>query len=294
VSPRWNRSVRLRIGVDAVRASAHAGWPRVATIARAERPVTSPARVATDPSAHAPEVDAALAELGARMPLQGARLEVQVASTLLHFDVVEGDFGAQTDRQLQGVASACLSEMLGDEAAGRAVRWHLQDDDRHLLIVALSDAWIELAQAAATAAGLRLASVRPAFVARWNESRKAMKPGPGVFVVCDPRDLAIAAVADGAIAAISVGDGVDLAIEPPAPAPRTLGVATAATGAVASSGFSPDRPGIATVDDRVDRFLSARGQDPETLASFVMVAPDGTPVAASPRWSVIASPEMRA
>jgi len=271
VSPRWNRSVRLRVGADAVKASAHAGWPRATTLVEAWRAVASPARVATDPSAHAPEIDAALAELGSRMPLDGARLEVHLASALLHFDVVEGDFGAQTDRQLQGVAAACVSEMLGDEAAGRAVRWHLQDDDRHLLIVALAQAWIETLQSAATATGLRLASVQPALVARWNESGKAMKPGMGVFAACDPRDLAIAAVADGAIAAISVGDGVELSVGPGA----------------------AGRRGMAAVDDRVDRFLSARGQDPEAQSSFVLVAPHRNADAASTRWSVIASPEMR-
>ena len=292
MSPRWNRSVRLHIGTDAVRAVARGGWPRAATIAETHRAVASATAAAAGMVPHAQAIEAALDELGAAVRMKGARLEAEIASTLLHLDVVEGDFGAQSDRQLQGVATACVSEMLGDEAAQRAVRWYLQPDDRHLLIAALAEDWIALVQSAATAAGLRFASLEPAFVARWNESGKAMRAGNGIFAVCDAAELAIAAVADGAIAAISVGAGVGLqadaprASAKPAPAPSR-------TSRIVSSGFSPERQGVATMDERVDRFLSGRGQDPDLQSAFVLVAADSPPMAASTRWSVIASPELR-
>lgn len=291
MSPRWNRSVRLHIGVDAVGAVAQAGWPRAVAIAATRRSVATGASAA-DRAPHAQAIEAALGELGALAPIQGARLEVEMASALLHLDVVEGDFGAQTDRQLQGVAAACVAEMLGDDAARRGVRWHLQRDDRHLLLVALAEDWIESLQAAATSAQLRLARVAPAFLARWNECGDAMRPGHGVFAVDGATELALAAVVDGSIAAISVGAGVGLQVEAPAPtapAPRPLHPSP-----IVSSGFSPDPQGTANLDERVDRFLSSRGQDPDLQSAFVLVASDSSPpVAASTRWCVIPSPEGR-
>lgn len=283
MSPRWNRSVRLQVGRDAVAAVARAGWPRAVVVARARRAVEAGA-------AHAQAVEAVLQDLAAQTPLAGARLEAEIASALLHLDVVEGDFGGRTDRQLQGIAAACVAEMLGDDAARCAVRWHLQRDDRHLLVAAIAQDWLDLLQSAAKSAGLRLASVAPEFVVRWNACGGATKPGDGVFAVCAATDLAIAAVADGAVAAISVGAAVDLGAAQSRPEPP----ATAAASRVAAAGFSPDRRAMATVDERVDRFLCGRGQDPAAQSAFVLVAADEPAVAASARWSVRPSREMRA
>jgi hypothetical protein len=293
VSPRWNRSVRLRIGADTVEAAASAGWPRSVLIAESKRPATGGTLPGSGGAVHAPAIEAALADLASRTDIRGARLEVDVASTLLHLDVVEGDFGALTDRQLQGIAAACVSEILGDEAGGQSVRWHLQRGERHLLVIALAQRWIDLLQSAAATAGLHLASVQPAFIARWNASGGAMKGGDGVFAVCGSGDFAIAAVADGAIAAISVGAGVDLRIEAASPDDRSP-KDPARPGRMVSSGFSPDRQGMAIVDERVDRFLSGRGQDPEEQSAFVLVAADSLQMAASTRWSVVRPPESRA
>jgi hypothetical protein len=282
--------VRLLVDAGAVKARARAGWPKSVAFAEAQRQVASSTPAGADAAAHAQAIASVLAELGEHADMQGSRLDVEIGSALLHLDVVEGDFGAQTDRHLQGVAAACVAEMLGDEADRRAARWHLQRDDRHLLIVALAQDWIDLLQAAAASAGLRLASVEPSFIARWNERGRAMKPGHGIFAVCGGGDLAIAAVADGAIAAISVGTGVDLRVDSSGPAPRQAQAFPRPDPAV-SSGFSPDRQGMATVDERVDRLLSGRGQDPQAQSAFVLVAPDVPSVAASTRWSVFASPE---
>jgi hypothetical protein len=120
-----------------------------------------------------------------------------------------------------------------------------------------------------------------------------MKSGNGVFALCGSGDFSIAAVADGAIAAISVGEGVDLRIETPPPAARAP-KDPARSSLVVSNGFSPDRQGMAIIDERVDRFLSGRGQDPEEQSAFVLVAADSLPIAASPRWSVIRPSERRA
>ena len=292
MSPRLNRFVRLHIGTDTVRAVAHAGWPRATVIAEAHRAVASATPAEAGRVPHAQAIEAALDELASAARTKGARLEAEIASTLLHLDVVEGDFGAQTDRQLQGVAAACVSEMLGDEAAQRAVRWYLQPDDRHLLIAALAEDWIALVQSAATSAGLRIASLEPAFIARWNECGQAMKTGNGVFAVSGAEEFAIAAVEDGAIAAISVGAGVGLHVDTPRPSAKASPAAARSSGVV-SSGFSPERHGVATMDERVDRFLSGRGQDPDLQSAFILVAADSPPVVASTRWSVIASAGMR-
>jgi hypothetical protein len=258
--------VRLRVGVDAVEADALVRWPRAASVGQASRPVQRAPCSPPDVTAYAQTIDETLRELSSVASVKGARLEAELANALLHLDVVEGDFGAHTDRQLQGIASACVSEMLDDDHSERVVRWHLQRDERHLLIVAIAQDWIDLLHAAGRSAGLRLGNVEPEFISRWNESRHALKPGNAVFAVSAGADLAIAAVQDGTIAAISVGAGIEL----------------------------PEAPGAALLDDRVDRFLSGRGQDPQSQSAFVLASSRTPTFATSTRWTVVGQPEKRA
>jgi hypothetical protein len=228
------------------------------------------------------------------------RLQVELSSALVHLDVVDGDFAGRTDRQLQGVADACVAEMLGDAAAGHAVRWQLQRDGRHLMIAAIPGALLSMFEECARAFGMRLASVQPQFVTQWNAFGQALKPGQGVFAVAAARDLAIAAIVDGAISSISVGPAVDIDAgddEAPMPVvdrvyskPATALVVTSSTG-TARGAFSSTRPtptsGTDALDARVDRLLFGSGLDPDAQSAFVLVAPDTASIAASPRWSVM-------
>ena len=83
-------------------------------------------------------IDAALASWPARRSLKGAQLDVELADSLVHLDVVAGDFAANSDRQLASVAAACVDELLGDAAKDHEIRWQLQPDGTHLLIGAVA------------------------------------------------------------------------------------------------------------------------------------------------------------
>ncbi len=302
----WNSTVRLRIAPNAVEATLRGGWPRSAPPVQARRgvePSTDPG--AGDAGDHAKAIDAALQEIAALAPLKGARLDVELSGALLHLDVVEGDFAACADRQLQDIAQACVVEMLGDDAADHEVRWQLQRDERHLLIVAIARARLAMFEDVARGAGMRLRSVRPEFIVRWNEFGKAVRPGHCVFAVSATTDLSIAAVVDGAIASISTGPGVDLrdgaaAGEASAPAVARVYSKPAKSLLVTSSSgagrgvFSSTRPmpqeGFDALDARVDRLLAGSGQDPANQSAFILVASGVSPLTATPRWAVM-SPE---
>jgi hypothetical protein len=256
-------------------------------------------------------IESVLRELEQNSPLRGATLTVELSDALVHLDVVAGDFVGQTDRQLQAVASACVSELLGDEANGHEVRWQLQADDRHLLICAIPQSQLATLEQAAATCGLRLESVQPDFALQWNVHARALKPGRGVFAVTMGSHVAIASVAGGVISAFSVGHlftAPDRSIEGPDSQPsesaseRSLAAEKLDSrigglllglglGGHARSAFSLTQPNpldiVEMLDSRVDRLLVGIGQDPLAQSAFVLVTPDASTPMASPRWAVM-------
>ena len=304
----WNKTVHLRVSPDEVRATLAIGWPRAATAAEARREIeaSDPGASASDgvgtPDAggHAQHIDAVLQEIDSQSPLKGGRLHVELASALLHLDVADGDFAGRTDRQLLDIATACVAEILGDTAGDHEIRWHLQRGGRHLLIAAIDSSLLAMLSEAAQAWGMRLASVQPEFVTQWNAHGHAVKPGQCVFAVSATRDLAIAAVVDGAISSVSIGPPIDIDAsdeEPSTPVVERLYAKTLTglrvTGLASTSHgvFSPSRlqplSGTDALDVRVDRMLVASGRDPAEQSVFVLVAPDAPSIAPSPRWSTL-------
>ena len=303
----WNRSVRLHLDADEVSAVCRVGWPRAAAGAEARcsvasvdpaSPVSNDAPSA-DPGGLAQAVRTVLQDVATQSPAKGASVHVELSNALLHLDVVEGDFGGCTDRQLADIAAACAAEILGPAADDHEVRSHLQRDGRRLLIAAIGRPLLSMLSDEARACGMRLASATPEFVAQWNAHGRAVKPGECVFAVSAPRDLAIATTADGAITSISVGPPVDLGIAEDTPAATVVERAYALPipgllvngPAGASRGvFSPSRPessmGADALDIRVDRMLVAHGRDPEAQATFVLVAPGQASIETSARWSI--------
>lgn len=301
----WNSFLRLRVGPDAVEATLRSGWPRGAPPLRARKdvePAADPA--AADAGRHAAAIDAALQEITAHAPLKGARLQVELTGALLHLDVVEGDFASCADRQLQGIAHACAAEMLGDAAADHDVRWQLQRDDRHLLIVAILRSRLAVFEDVAQRYGMRLHSVQPEFVVLWNQFGKSVRTGHGVFAVCAATDLSIAAVVDGTISSISTGPGIDLQDDDPAGNRSALAIdrvyakpskalfvasySGAGHGVFSSTRLLPQQ-GIDALDARVDRLLYGTGQDPVAQSAFILVAPDASTPSASERWAVMSA-----
>jgi hypothetical protein len=216
--------------------------------------------IESDPplQALAKAIDTVLVDLARSTSLRGARLTVELADSLVHLDVVAGDFAGDSDRQLKSVATACVAELLGDAAQHHEIRWQLQADGKHLLIGAIAKDQLRVLADAASRHGLALERVRPDLCVQWNRhGSRAFAPGSGVFAVARARKFVMAYVCDGAIAAIGRGGWVD-------------------------------RESVAaTVDAQVDRLLASLGLDAGRQPAFLMVVPDASSATVSPRWTVV-------
>ncbi|MEO8311829.1 MAG: hypothetical protein ABI520_11695 [Caldimonas sp.] len=278
----WNSALRLRVEPRSVSAAMRTGWPaqrRFAAMAG------SMARLApATPLAGATPIDpdlleSVLLELAVEAPLRGARMHVEVADELVHFDVVEGDFAAQSDRQLQSIAVACVAELLGDAAAGHDVRWSLQAGERHLLIAALPRSLVDLLEAAAARHGVVLKSVQPAFATSWNAFMRGRDDAPAVFASTSGWHALVSCVVDGAVRAVSSGPWQDSG--------------SAAANDAKATGFaaSADR-GAARLDERAARLIASAGIAGARDAGFLVVGADPSAVATSPGWTAVAAPEL--
>lgn len=264
MSPRWNRTVRLRVGPHRAAATLERVWPRRAELASASRD-----------GDELGAVEPVLRELEQASALDGAPLNVELSDAAVHLDVIEGDFAEHNAPMLEAVAAACVGELLGDDAQAHDVQWQLQPDGRHLLICAVARSHIDALAEQARALGLRLASVQPDFVSQWNRHAGALTSGSAVFAVASGPALAIAWVADGIISAISVATRPDAGLSWVVPAGNEPGRA----GDDRAAAFDE-------LDARVDRLLAGIGQDPGAQAAFVLAAPDVPTPAASPRWTL--------
>ena len=275
------------------------GWPTASARASAQGALT-----AGEPGDVAGGLASLLKELDAQEPLAGAPIRASLASALVHFDVVKGDFADCSERQLRNIATACVAELLGERAEAHELRWELQADERHLLVCAIDRAQVASLTHAASSLGLRVSSVTPAFALAWNAFAERLPRGESVFAVSSDADLTIAAVIDGTIAAISVENAVDRPVADPPAAPRAslakrqdqladLVASVPAQGIAARCGFSEDaadRPGSRAVDAVVDRFIARLGRDASAQAGHLMVCEDGTAPSLSSRWKTMESP----
>lgn len=281
----WNKVVRLRVMPQSVGATLERGWPRRKVLARASHAAGEAAAGPSAGSAPTPAdgisnaVDVVLAELGGAPVLRGAVLEVEWADALMHFDVVAGDFAANSDRQLQSVAAACMAELLGDAAPGHEVRWQLQADGKHLLIGAIAHDHLRALSEAAARHGMKVDTLQPDFCLQWNRHAGAIKPGAAVFAVASGQEAMIACVADGSVAAMSSGAWLARVHQP--------GNSTAAVNKLMHGlGLEPTAKEV-LLDVRTDRLLASVGQDAASQSAFVLVAPELAGTKVSARWSLV-------
>ena len=261
----WNSSVCLQVSARAVRGTLCAGWPRRKVIQQAIQVVPAPEGAEADAgSFDAGSVDVVLAQLAAAAPIRGARLAVELADDRVHFDVVGGEFGTASNRQLRAVSTACVTELMGDEAAAQSIRWQLQHDLAHLLICAIAQTDIDSLTQAAARHGLRLASLQPDFSAAWNRHARSLPAGNGVFGVSGGGHATVVCVERGAVVAITSGAWAE---EPPD---------TDAAPVTQSS-----------LDQRVDRLLASAGIDATDITAFLFVAPELATRRLSPRWAIV-------
>lgn len=263
-----SKQVLLTLAPGHLQARLEAGWWRRRGVASAELPWDASVPLAG-------VAEAVLKALGA--PLEGAWLDVEIANALVHLDVAEGDFGGHGNEQLGAVAAACLHELLGDPATFELC-WHLQPDERHLLVCAVPRTLTAPLREAAAAAGLRLRHLRPAFGSGWARHAGPLARGLGVIAFSDG-DHALAALArDGVVQAVSSGAQPDLPEDPSAPLPAVdrllngLGLEDAAT---------PTR-----LDAQVTRLVTGSGLEMRQIEHFVAVLEGEDGHELSSRWTV--------
>ena len=291
----WSRSVCLRVAPDAVCATLAQGWPHAKVVARANHSVDGPfpttARAAQSPSVGANDalssaLDAVLLKLAESRPLRGARLDIELADALVHLDTVAGEFIGNGERQLQSIAAACVTELLGDAAPDHDIRWQLQSGGKHLLIGAMARSHIQAFTEAARRHRLRLRSVQPDFCLQWNRHAASLKPGSAVFAVASGSDAVVAHVMQGAVTAVSSGCWLD----------RDSNVGASRLHVkrlMCGLGLDPAATAGA-LDIRVGRLLASVGQDEAAQSGFVLVAPQTSEHALSSRWTVINRAEQTA
>ena len=266
MSRRWNRALRLQIGPQALTATLESGWPKPRRVAEASTAATEDLGPGEARDLDAARLDALLQEIQVVATLRGARLDVELADRWVHYDVAAGDFGSQSDADLQTIATACAAELLGDAALGFEVRWSLQAGERHLLIAAVPRPLIDTLVAAADVHGLRLASIQPAFACRWNAALSRLDATGAVIATTSAGHAMVTCVIDGAVRAISVGPWHD-----------------AAQGA---AGADP----TPFLEERATRLLAELGVDDGSRPHYLLGWPDDAVVALSSRWAPLVGP----
>jgi hypothetical protein len=271
--------LRLRVEPRRVSAALRTGWPAHRRFAAAAGSVASTAARPSGADPIDPDlVESVLGELAVEAPLRGARMGVEVDDALVHFDVVEGDFAAQSDRQLQSIAVACVAELLGDAAGGHEVRWSLQAGERHLLIAALPTALVELLAVAAGRHGVVLDSVQPAFARSWNAFVRGRHDAPAVLATTSGWHVLVSCVVDGAVRAVGSGPWRD---------------ESSATVGTSAAGAPSPRPRAAVgLDARAARLLASAGIAGDPGATFLVVGNEPGAVPSSPGWTAAAAPEL--
>jgi hypothetical protein len=222
----------------------------------------APSRESSSAALDADALQSVLDELALGASLRGARLVVEVADPFVEFDVVQGEFGALGDRQLQSIALACMGELLGSAIAEHEVRWSLQPGERHLVIAALPRALISSLAAAANVRGARLASVQPAFARRWNTHARALVPPTALFASTSGAHAVVSCVVQRAVCAVSTGPWQDSEHATPADA-------------------------LAMLEERADRLLASLGVEPTDALARMLVTSETEAAAAPSRWTVI-------
>ena len=294
----WSKSVRLSVVPGSVCGTLEQGWIRKRVLASASHATAEsddePAAAAKTPAAKTPAaktpaahqaagqaraIDAVLFELGKGAALAGLRLHVELADSLMHFDVVAGDFAGDSDRQLRSVAVACVVELLDDAQKTHEIRWQLQADGKHLLIGAIDHDQLSVLSEAAARHGMLLGSVQPDFCVQWNRHANVLKPESSVFAVASGHEAMVACVSQGAVSAISSGAWLDRDDLPGQPQARVktlmcgLGLESTATSHL--------------LDARVNRLLASVGLDAAMQSAFVLVAPEVSASSVSARWAVL-------
>lgn len=272
----WSRSVHLRVDPGRISGVLSRGWPTPGRLAVAAHALEDPGPPdsGSTRALDSDQLEAVLQELELTAPVRGAPFDVEIADALVHFDVAEGRFATQTDRELHSIALACIGELLGEAAATHEVRWSLQPGGSHLFIAAVPQSFLLPLGSAAALRGSRLDRVQPSFCRQWNTFASKLTTRVAIFAVVCNAQVVVACVIDGAISGISVGTW----LRPEKGA------------AILPGGDNDDSTPIDAgppIERCATRLLASLGIDAEANPQYIVVTSDPGALRASGPWTVI-------
>lgn len=147
--------------------------------ARHEGAVTAEVPPAPLQSALAEVLASVLGQAGAP-PRGGWQAHVVLDDALCWLDVVQGDFASQPERVVRTLMQASTEEIFGEAAAAQTLRWQVQADGRHALLLAVPEALVRAVHEALERHQATLVRMEPAFARAWNEAAAAVELRDGV------------------------------------------------------------------------------------------------------------------
>ncbi|MBL8288691.1 MAG: hypothetical protein JNL85_11970 [Rubrivivax sp.] len=174
MSRRPTAAIELTLGAAGIEVCG--SGPRMA---RAERAVSVGMPPAELQAAVAEVLAEALGQAGAP-PRGGWPVQVLLDDPLCWLDVVQGDFASQPERVVRALMQASAEEIFGEDAAAQALRWQLQADGRHALLLAVPEAFVRAVHEALAQYQATLARMEPAFARAWNAAAATVELRDGV------------------------------------------------------------------------------------------------------------------
>lgn len=174
MSRRPTAAIDLMLGTAGI--EARGPGPRSA---RHEGAITADVPPAQLQAALAEVLAAVLGQAGAP-PRGGWQAHVVLDDTLCWLDVVQGDFASQPERVVRTLMQASAEEIFGEAAAAQTLRWQVQADGRHALLLAVPEALVRAVHDALEKHQATLVRMEPSFARAWNEAAATVELRDGV------------------------------------------------------------------------------------------------------------------
>ena len=157
------------------------------------------ATMAIEPSGQGLAVALQTALATAQVPANAREVQITLAAEFCWLDVVQGDFASMSDRVVEHIARASVAECLGDSANAHELRWQVQGDGCHMVLLAVPQVFLQALQAALLPLGLRAGGINATAVALWNWSATRGRPLNGAWAWARQGQVVMARVRRGVI-----------------------------------------------------------------------------------------------
>jgi hypothetical protein len=132
-------------------------------------------------------------------PPAARSVDVTLAPDFCWLDVVEGDFAEMSERVIGQIARGSVAESLGQSAAAHELRWQVQADGRHMVLLAVPTSFAQALQAALTAHALQARRLEATALSLWNWSAERGAPASGIWAWYRRGQVVMARVRQGVI-----------------------------------------------------------------------------------------------